>query len=107
MTMNASGKGRISSGSQKLFRPPINAMLAAPFTASWVSRRARWGSLEWLLNLRLHLLSPQFPACGSGPQLPREQEERMAAHPRAKGLAEGLAEGWDQEMLGQPALQRT
>lgn len=37
---------------------------AALFTVSPVSQKARWGSLGWLLNLRLRLLSSHFPCWG-------------------------------------------
>lgn len=61
--MNASGKrGSAAAARNSLGQSMLR--FAAPFTASRVSQRAKWGSLGWLLNLRLRLLSSQFPSCG-------------------------------------------
>lgn len=87
---------------------PGQSMLgfAASVTASWASWRARWGSLGWLLNPRLHPLSSDPALAASGPQPPRRQEEWVASHLWANGWATPAGEG-TRRLLGQPALEGT
>lgn len=63
VTMNASGKRGSAAAARNSLGQSVLRFAAPSFTASRVSQRARWGSLGWLLNLRLRLLSSQFPSC--------------------------------------------
>lgn len=79
-----------------------------PFTASWASRRARWGSLEWPLNRRQPLLSSQFPACGFGFMAAWEAGRVDGTTPVSNWAGRGLGRGLgSRKRFRQPALEGT